>query len=623
VYQAGRGPIDVTIYDPMAVKAGGFQLAFNGITDDSYWFLSKTPVNNVSVSNILDDGSTWKITTASPLGVATGQYIYLSDIQGFLPSLNGWHLVEGSFGTDIWIPKQGENGAFVSGTGSARFAVERSTYSIVSINQQLYEPNKIAISASKINGQEPGQYGAPENGFLEATITYADPNKVWLTGITDVDASTKSDPNNWILSGTTTNVDMIQSGIYLDSNEVYEGVLGGTWAPYILANNTNIDGAPKVNDIPTQSVLKYTNLHSVDIVLTNDKSKWTRCVVMELGMSGNVNGAAKFSRRNQSSVDKEGNPWWNSPNVAEASLTDTVGMGWFPGYALNVETGDRLNIMFGENSSLVNENSRDMLWNPTGNTGNDANGKLAFGGMHYIYILNRDTLATGIQNYDEGARPDSILKLASATGRRPLHRAVSWVSLPIAATGYSTGDSSNISIPTETKIRIRVKKNYRQYISEAASPVNGGNPLYEFEIPGSKEPSRGVSSVGSKALDLIRVVPNPYYAYSSYERTRNDQLDNRVRITNLPSKCTVSIYTLNGTLIRQFKRDVAGDVSSGLAVSEGRDDNQATTLDWDLKNTAGITVASGIYIFHVDAGDLGEHVVKWFGIMRPIDLDSF
>ena len=76
-------------------------------------------------------------------------------------------------------------------------------------------------------------------------------------------------------------------------------------------------------------------------------------------------------------------------------------------------------------------------------------------------------------------------------------------------------------------------------------------------------------------------------------------------------------------MVRQFKRDVPSDVSAGQIVSEGRDDNLSTALDWDLKNTAGITVASGIYIIHIDAGSLGEKVVKWFGIMRPVDLDSF
>jgi hypothetical protein len=75
--------------------------------------------------------------------------------------------------------------------------------------------------------------------------------------------------------------------------------------------------------------------------------------------------------------------------------------------------------------------------------------------------------------------------------------------------------------------------------------------------------------------------------------------------------------------VRQYKRDVSSDVSDGQAVTEGIDFNQATTLDWDMKNTAGITVASGMYIIHIDAGSLGEKVVKWFGIMRPIDLDSF
>ena len=46
-------------------------------------------------------------------------------------------------------------------------------------------------------------------------------------------------------------------------------------------------------------------------------------------------------------------------------------------------------------------------------------------------------------------------------------------------------------------------------------------------------------------------------------------------------------------------------------------------MDWDLNNAAGIKVSSGVYIIHIDAGQLGERVIKWFGIMRPIGLDSF
>ena len=105
-------------------------------------------------------------------------------------------------------------------------------------------------------------------------------------------------------------------------------------------------------------------------------------------------------------------------------------------------------------------------------------------------------------------------------------------------------------------------------------------------------------------MNKIRVVPNPYYAYSEYEQDKNDF---KVRVTNLPAKCKVRIYTLNGVLVREFTKD----------------DDSITYLEWDLKNHARIPVASGMYIVHVDVPGVGETILKWFGAMRPVDLDSF
>jgi hypothetical protein len=79
-----------------------------------------------------------------------------------------------------------------------------------------------------------------------------------------------------------------------------------------------------------------------------------------------------------------------------------------------------------------------------------------------------------------------------------------------------------------------------------------------------------------------------------------------VKITNLPEKCIISIYNVNGTLIRQFNKD-----------------NKNTYLTWDLKNTYGISIASGVYIIHINAPGIGEKVIKWFGALRPIDLNNF
>jgi hypothetical protein len=48
-----------------------------------------------------------------------------------------------------------------------------------------------------------------------------------------------------------------------------------------------------------------------------------------------------------------------------------------------------------------------------------------------------------------------------------------------------------------------------------------------------------------------------------------------------------------------------------------------TYVEWDLKNTYSVPIASGVYIIHVDPGELGEKIVKWFGALRPVDLNSF
>ena len=106
---------------------------------------------------------------------------------------------------------------------------------------------------------------------------------------------------------------------------------------------------------------------------------------------------------------------------------------------------------------------------------------------------------------------------------------------------------------------------------------------------------------------MINVVPNPYYAYSEYERTR---LDTRVKITNLPERCEVNIYTTNGKLVRTFKKD-----------------SPVTSIDWDLNNWKAIPVAGGVYLIHVEIknenGDtVGDKVVKFFGGMRQVDLQG-
>jgi hypothetical protein len=103
-------------------------------------------------------------------------------------------------------------------------------------------------------------------------------------------------------------------------------------------------------------------------------------------------------------------------------------------------------------------------------------------------------------------------------------------------------------------------------------------------------------------LKLINVVPNPYNAFSEYE---NNKLDNRVKITNLPERCTISIYSVNGKLIKQIKKD-----------------SPVTYQDWTLTNHANIPVASGVYLIHVEIPGIGERILKSFIAMRTVDLQN-
>lgn len=461
-----------------------------------------------------------------------------------------------------------------------------SDKSINFVNEQIFVDLGLSVSISQ--SSIAGDVTQATNGFLEATMVYADSSKRWLTGIPDIDG-----PNvyNWIKSGNT---DAEQSAdddytppTFVDPGGFYEKILGGTWAPYRLVSyNANHPVAASMGSF--LSLVKMSNLASVDIVLTSDKSKWTRCPVIEtcddkLLAEG---GAEKMSLRKHASVDKEGNP----DNTGQ-------GMGWFPGYAVNLETGERLNIIFGEDSWLAGENGNDMIFNPTANY-QSSTGQVLFGGKHFVYVMaHTGSLPSDGTAYDGGAWLYSKLSTGVSLDKRQVYTTGMWVGIPMKVANQDW-------LSNDVKIRLRVMKPYaKNYgIDGAAAPVNKNYPMYKFNTFDIAT-TKGDLVTAKTALDLINVVPNPYYGYSGYE---TNQLDNRIKITNLPVKCTVTIYTVNGTMIRQYTKD-----------------DETTSIDWDLKNYANIPVSGGLYLIHVNAPGIGEKTIKWFGALRPVDLNSF
>jgi len=74
-------------------------------------------------------------------------------------------------------------------------------------------------------------------------------------------------------------------------------------------------------------------------------------------------------------------------------------------------------------------------------------------------------------------------------------------------------------------------------------------------------------------------------------------------------------------LIRQFIVDKTG-IAEPRSSTSGINTDAKTSIDWDLKNFAGIPISGGVYLIHVKSDNLGERTLKWFGILRPVDMNS-
>ena len=101
-----------------------------------------------------------------------------------------------------------------------------------------------------------------------------------------------------------------------------------------------------------------------------------------------------------------------------------------------------------------------------------------------------------------------------------------------------------------------------------------------------------------------------------------------VYITNLPNTCKISIYSLDGTLIRVLQRAVGVNPNTNQTVetTSGEPINQvnvSTSVTWDLTNSAGVPIASGVYLFHIDAPGIGQTTLKWFGAVRPDNITNY
>lgn len=118
--------------------------------------------------------------------------------------------------------------------------------------------------------------------------------------------------------------------------------------------------------------------------------------------------------------------------------------------------------------------------------------------------------------------------------------------------------------------------------------VNSAADTYTFT---SAAPSVEMSEA---ALDAIKTVPNPFYLFGPYE---SDPSDKQVKFINLPEQCSIKIYNLAGDMVKSLTHNDATSVKVGEET-------------WNTLTNADVPVASGIYIYVVDAPGFGQKMGK-------------
>jgi hypothetical protein len=94
-----------------------------------------------------------------------------------------------------------------------------------------------------------------------------------------------------------------------------------------------------------------------------------------------------------------------------------------------------------------------------------------------------------------------------------------------------------------------------------------------------------VAAVSKDDLTRVHTVPDPYYVTSQFEQTTDTKI---IKFVNLPADCIIRIYSSSGVLV-----DLLEHHSETFGGAE----------DWNVRNRNNQIVASGVYFYHVEAGD--------------------
>ena len=185
-----------------------------------------------------------------------------------------------------------------------------------------------------------------------------------------------------------------------------------------------------------------------------------------------------------------------------------------------------------------------------------------------------------------GSRTDAIIFLEAMNPARPDTLYPGW---QISLVRPATTDSTEYTLPKEG-----------DYFEAYFNKPFLSHDVFEFATV-----SATIDKAQAKVdMNNIKVVPNPYVVTNSWEPLNpyaNGRGPRELHFINLPNKCTIKIFNIRGQLVREIEHNSA-------SIADG-------TVIWDMLSKDNLDISYGVYIYYVDAGELGEKIGK-FAIIK-------
>lgn len=413
--------------------------------------------------------------------------------------------------------------------------LDESGDTLATANKAIGQENEqfiadLGIAVRIVQSDDAGDKHDMSNGTIGYSLTYDDTIKSpWLSFI----------PDDF---GGVPYTNFIQTELHwypdylLDPHHAFSTF--APWVPFILTDTEQNEPAenpagwnltPGWMD-PSGGLIQSSqfggvlqSLNNVDIILTSDTSKWSRCVVVETGNNyytdtlppsiglvteGNKENLQPRAKPSVGKYDADLDGFPDPDGAKDENGNPMTGMGWFPGYAVDVETGERLNIFFGENSVYsgfvaealeVGSIASDMIWNPGKQVVLPGTGSLTplevfAGGQQYVYVTRTRYDACRILRRDLDRT--GIIKARALSG-------VTWCAIPVTNDGpdHNLLPLNDGLIPNDVTIKLRVDNPYQL---ETGNGLYNDYPAYRFKL-------EGTTSIGETefADTSLMIYPNP------------------------------------------------------------------------------------------------------------------